>query len=197
MGGRRIASPPGIGVRPTSERVRESLFSILAEGVPGAAFLDLFAGTGAIGIEALSRGAALAVFVDSDGRRCGALRESLLGLSLGDASRVLRADVMGAAFPRAVARLAHSMRLGRFGIVFADPPYQMPGIGRIPRIVSDMPEVSDFATLVVEHGSNADMPDSAGRFAKRRVKGYGGTSMTFYSDSRASNSQKKQVVAGS
>ena len=179
LGGRFIPSPPGLGARPTSQKARESLFSILAADVPGALFLDLFAGTGAIGVEALSRGAGRAVFVESDARRCGALKEALRGLSLENVSHVVRADVMGRAFPRIAAKAAAAAGSG-YGIVFADPPYQLPGVARIPHIVSGMEAAEGAAILVVEHGANAVMPDAAGRFSKYRVKEYGSASMTFY-----------------
>jgi 16S rRNA (guanine(966)-N(2))-methyltransferase RsmD len=107
-GGRRLTAPAGRATRPTSDRVREALFSILGERVPGARVLDLFAGTGALGLEALSRGAAQATFVDRD---TAAVRANLAALGLD--GEVRRMDVL--AFLRGAP--------GPFDLVFVDPPY--------------------------------------------------------------------------
>jgi 16S rRNA (guanine966-N2)-methyltransferase len=115
-GGRRLRAPAGRRVRPTSERVREALFNALGsiDAVAGATVVDLFAGTGALGIEALSRGAASATFVEADPRAVAAIRENLGATGLGDRARVLQADVERflADHPEPVYDLA-----------FADPPY--------------------------------------------------------------------------
>ena len=109
--GRRIAAPPGRATRPTSDRVREALFSILGS-VEGACVLDLFAGSGALGIEALSRGAAAADFVESDGRAAATIRANLAALGL-EHGAVHRRDAL--AHLRAGA--------GPYDLIFADPPY--------------------------------------------------------------------------
>ncbi|HEY8866578.1 MAG TPA: 16S rRNA (guanine(966)-N(2))-methyltransferase RsmD [Solirubrobacteraceae bacterium] len=114
-GGRRLRPPPGAGTRPTGERVREALFAILGP-IEGAIVLDLFAGSGALGIEAISRGAAAATFVDSTPRAIAAVRENLRELGIGDA-KVVRADA------RAALRKARAA--GRqYDLVFLDPPYR-------------------------------------------------------------------------
>jgi len=115
LGGRRIKAPPGRGTRPTSDRVREALFSILGP-LDGIDVLDLFAGSGALGIEALSRGASSAVFVDDDPRAVAVIRDNLD--SLGLSARVHKRD--GMAYLR-------SPREGPFGLVFLDPPYSSAG----------------------------------------------------------------------
>ena len=112
--GRRLAAPPRrtAAVRPTADRVREALFSILAGAVGGASVLDLFCGTGALAIEALSRGAARAVLVDSDPRLA---RRNVAELGLGGRAKVVRADAV------------HYLRPGgeRFDLIFCDPPYNI------------------------------------------------------------------------
>src|SRR5215218_2257874 len=112
-GGRRLQAPPGTDTRPTADRVRESLFSILRERVHDARVLDLFAGSGALGIEALSRGAKEAVFVDSAHGAVAAIRENLE--KLGIEGLVHRRD--------ALAWLAAAEGAQPFELVFADPPY--------------------------------------------------------------------------
>ena len=120
LGGRRIAAPKGVTTRPTSERVREALFNSLARFVDleGCRFADLYAGSGAVGIEALSRGAAHVTFVESDPRTARLLRSNLTALSVADAARVVVSSVTAA-----VAAAAPEP----YDVVFADPPYQLPG----------------------------------------------------------------------
>ena len=114
--GRGITVPETGAIRPTQDRVREALFSILAPEIQGADFLDLFAGTGAVGIEALSRGARRAVFVESNRRHLAALGENLRSLGL-----VERAEVVAADAYRWIERGAGT----GFSVAFADPPYAL------------------------------------------------------------------------
>jgi 16S rRNA (guanine966-N2)-methyltransferase len=111
LGGRRLISPPGEEVRPTSDRVREALFSILGD-LSGLTVLDLFAGTGALGIEAISRGASSATLVDTDIRPAEA---NVVALSVGDRCDVVRSDAIG--FLRRERR--------QFDLVLCDPPYRL------------------------------------------------------------------------
>jgi 16S rRNA (guanine(966)-N(2))-methyltransferase RsmD len=114
LGGRRLVAPRGRATRPTSDRVREALFSILGESVQGARVLDLFAGSGALGIEALSRGAAEATFVDSAAPAIAALKVNLAALDLD--AEVQRRDAL------AFLREAGATRR-QYDLVFLDPPY--------------------------------------------------------------------------
>lgn len=121
-GGRRLVAPPGDATRPTSDRVRESLFSVLGERVRDTRVLDLFAGSGALGIEALSRGATSAVFVDSAPRAITAVRANLEALAIDAAVHRVEA--------RAWLRTA-SARAEAYDLVFLDPPYRRAGeLGR-------------------------------------------------------------------
>jgi len=121
-GGRRLIAPPGDTTRPTSDRVREALFSVLGPSVQGAHVLDLFAGSGALGIEALSRGAATAVFVDRAPKAVEAIRANLAALGIEADVRLMEA--------RAWLRTA-SARAEAYDLVFLDPPYRRAGeLGR-------------------------------------------------------------------
>ena len=115
-GGRRLQAPAGREVRPTSERVREALFNSLGslDAVDGAAVVDLFAGTGALGIEALSRGAVSAVFVDADPRAVSVIKDNLRATGLAEHARVVHSDVL---------RFYADAQGTFYDVAFADPPY--------------------------------------------------------------------------
>ena len=116
--GRALAGPKSQAIRPTADRLRESLFNILVHAfddpVTGARVLDLFAGTGALGIEALSRGAAFALFIDQSAEARALIRENVAALGLGGASRIFRRDA---------TKLGPAHPLEPFSLVFLDPPY--------------------------------------------------------------------------
>lgn len=122
--GRPIASPAHEGLRPTSDRVRESMFNILAHGIDGfdiagVRVLDLFAGTGALGLEAMSRGAAYCLFVEQDADARGLIRENIEAFGLTGVTRIFRRDA---------TTIGPAGRADRFGLVLCDPPYGM-GLG--------------------------------------------------------------------
>src|SRR6476659_2901327 len=118
FGGRALAAPKSQAIRPTADRLRESLFNVLmhayGDPVTGARALDLFAGTGALGLEALSRGAAFALFVDDGAEARALLRQNVEALGVAAASRIFRRDV---------TRLGPAHPVEPFSIVFLDPPY--------------------------------------------------------------------------
>jgi 16S rRNA (guanine966-N2)-methyltransferase len=169
VGGRRIVVPAG-GTRPTSERVREALFGALDvdPGLAGAAVLDLCAGSGALGLEALSRGAAHALFVESDRRAAATLRRNVAGLGLGEAAgvRVARAEaVLAAPAPR------------RYDLVLADPPYPVPNAeitGWLRAAVSNG-WLAEDATVVVERPARAEAFEWPAPLRSRRDRRYGDT----------------------
>jgi 16S rRNA (guanine966-N2)-methyltransferase len=136
LGGRRLAVPPGRDVRPTSDRAREALFGTLGSllDLAGARVLDLYAGTGAVGLEALSRGAGAALLVESDPRAAAAIRSNAAALGLADWVEVLRDRV-----ERAVA--GGPAGAEPYHLVFADPPYALPDA-----------DVNAVLSALVEHG---------------------------------------------
>jgi 16S rRNA (guanine966-N2)-methyltransferase len=148
LGGRRLAAPPGDATRPTSDRVREALFSILGD-VTGLRVLDLFAGSGALGIEALSRGAGAVTFVDRAPRALRAVRANLDALGL--SATVLRRD--------ALATLEDAARRGdQYDLVLLDPPYGLAGeLG--PRLSTALPPVlAPGARVVAESDRRLALP---------------------------------------
>jgi 16S rRNA (guanine966-N2)-methyltransferase len=138
-GGTRLARVPG-GTRPLSDRAREGLFASLGQRVEGARCVDLFAGTGAVGIEALSRGAAACDFVDSSARAARAIRENLSRTSLKDGGTVIRADV---------ARFLGRAGVGPWDLAFLDPPYAYPK-GRLRAVIGSLqPHLATGATTAL------------------------------------------------
>lgn len=171
LGGRRLAAPRGQATRPTSDRVREALFSILGD-VRGAAVLDVYAGTGALGIEALSRGATRAVFVESARAAVAVLRENLASLDLGGASLVIAQPV-----ERAAELIA---REGPFDLVLADPPYA--ALSGAASAVARLAERGVFAAgarLVLEHASR-DAPPAIAGLERAESRSYGEASISIY-----------------
>jgi 16S rRNA (guanine966-N2)-methyltransferase len=139
--GRTLTAPPS-GVRPTSDRVRESLFSRLGD-VEGCRVLDLFAGSGALGIEALSRGAESLVAVDRAGRSVAAIERNLERLGVDDQARVMRSEARGA-----LKRLAAAGE--RFDLVFLDPPYDADAVVPALSALVESGVLGSEATVVVE-----------------------------------------------
>jgi 16S rRNA (guanine(966)-N(2))-methyltransferase RsmD len=171
--GRRLRAPDGTGTRPTSDRVREALFDVLSRTVEGSRFLDVYAGSGAVGIEALSRGASLSVFVESGPRALDVLESNLSALRLTGRSRVLKAP-----FVRAAATLAKEGE--PFDLIFVDPPYGTGEILRSLRLVSSMRLLRPEGTLIAEHDSKLRLPEREGDLAVLRSLRYGGTSLSLF-----------------
>ena len=155
--GRALAAPKSQAIRPTADRLRESLFNILVHSygdpVTGARVLDLFAGTGALGLEAVSRGAAFALFVDDGAEARALLRENVEALGLAAVTRIFRRDA---------TRLGPAHPVEPFSLVFLDPPY---GKGLAERALASAREggwLTDDALIVVEESIDADFKASGG-----------------------------------
>lgn len=172
--GRILEKLEGMDIRPTSDRVKESLFNIFGVKTFDCSFLDLFAGTGAIGIEAYSRGAAKVVFIDTDAKSIQVLKENLQKLNILDKVEVYNTDYINA-----INKLSADGR--SFDIIFMDPPY-MKGYEKIAlNEVSDKNILSSDGIIVVEHDLGDEMPERAGKLTIYRQKKYGNTMLTFYS----------------
>ena len=169
--GRFLKVPRGWGGRPTSDRVKESLFNILGPLVPGASFLDLFAGTGNVGIEALSRGASRAVFVENNRQAVRAIRENLAQTGLGDRAEVLPLDVLAA---------AGRLKGQKFEIIFLDPPYgQGLEVQALEALVAN-DLVKENGLVVVEGSRRRQMPARVGCLKLCREHRIGDTVLAFY-----------------
>lgn len=138
-GGRRLAVPAGRTVRPTAERVREAWLAILAAELPGARVLDLFAGSGALGLEALSRGATHATFVEQHSASLAALNANITALGAGERTTVRRGDAL---------RYVTGLAAGAFDLVLADPPF---ATDAATRLLEKWRETPFASLLAVEH----------------------------------------------
>jgi len=173
MKGRRLVAPRGLATRPTADQVRIALMDTLAPRLMGARVLDLFAGAGSVGLEALSRGAAYVTFVERDARAFAALEDNVKALGVEALTRRLRLDVH-----RALARLAAQGE--RFGIVFLDPPYE-------PDLVTDTLTRLDAgllaapgALVIAQHFTKRPPPKSVGALTTFRTRRFGETTLTFF-----------------
>ena len=166
--GKRLVAPDGNDVRPTPERVKEGIFSALQFDLEGRRVLDLFAGSGQLGLEALSRGAASAVFVDSSNASLAIVKRNIEITGFEDKARVVRSDY--AAFAAANREI--------FDIVFIDPPYAA-GLF-VPAMRAVLPFVSNYGCLVCEHPLEQSLPETVDHFAVSRSYRYGKVCVTVY-----------------
>ncbi len=171
--GHRLAEWHGASIRPLRDRVRTSLFDILADRVAGAEFLDLFAGTGAVGLEALSRGARRATFVDSSGRAIRIIRRNLSLLGYQDRALVIKADAL-----EAVASLAR--RRFAFDLVFVGAPYATDLSLRAAAALGTLTPLAPGATVVVEVFHKVRPAESYGELVLEALRDYGETRLAFY-----------------
>jgi 16S rRNA (guanine966-N2)-methyltransferase len=169
--GMRLDVPPGREVRPTADRVREALFSSLGARVHAANVLDLFGGSGALGIEALSRGAALAVIVELHKRTAAVVAANLSRTGLGDRARLIRGDALKVIPALAAERLV-------FDVAFLDPPYASDLAARSLAAVVDHGLLAPEGVAVVEHDKHDTVAESAGLHVTS-VKTYGDTALTY------------------
>ena len=166
--GRRLITPEGRDVRPTPERVKEGIFSALQFEVEDRRVLDLFAGSGQLGLEALSRGAKSAVFVDQSETSLQIVRKNIAIAGMEGAARTVWSDY--AAFAAACRE--------EFDLVFLDPPYAA-GLWE-PALHAVLPLMSEYGAIVCEHPKEVALPAQVGNFAVFRVYRYGKVAVTVY-----------------
>lgn len=166
--GKKLCSPEGLDVRPTIDRVKEAVFSSLQFDIEGRRVLDLFAGSGQLGLEAISRGAEFCDFVDSNENSIKAINENINNCAFENKSRVNFCD--------SVAFIENTDL--KFDIAFLDPPYNKGLINRVmPILVSKM---TDYGIIVCEHTQECDLLENYGNFKKQKTKKYGKVYVTFY-----------------
>lgn len=168
--GRRLKELPGMDTRPTTDKVKESLFNIIQFDIEGRRVLDLFGGTGQLGIEALSRGAAHCVFVDSSRQAAAVMAENLKTVGFDRAATVHRGD--------AAAFLSGCRE--KFDLVLLDPPYQTQLLEQCLQIMTQFDILREHGIIVCESAAEKQMPDVALPYEKGREYRYGKIKLTVY-----------------
>ena len=175
---RQLKGLKGTALRPTSDRLRETLFNVIAGRVEGARFIDVFAGTGAVGIEALSRGALEVVFIENHAPAAALIKKNLESLGLGPGARILALDAL-----RGLQKLAGEGGAGRgtYDLVFLDPPYAAAeDYRRVLSFLGLSALLTEGSLVVAEHRRNFDLPEEAGSLARVRVLRQGDAALSFY-----------------
>jgi 16S rRNA (guanine966-N2)-methyltransferase len=162
---RRLKSLPGLNTRPTPDRMRETLFNVLASQITDCIFMDIYAGTGAVGIEALSRGARRAIFIEKNRAAVDVIRENLAALGLRN-----RAEVF-------TSKAATVLERARADIAFLDPPYEMSKEYEISMAALDYAETG---LVIVQHSSHFTPQEEYGRLGRYRAIKQGDNSLSFY-----------------
>ncbi|MCF8032173.1 MAG: 16S rRNA (guanine(966)-N(2))-methyltransferase RsmD [Desulfarculaceae bacterium] len=169
--GRVIKAPPGLGTRPTAAKMRQALFNILGPAVDQARVADFFAGSGALGLEALSRGAAACLFVEKSTAVARLLRANLEALDLAERGRVLTKSLAAAA-PALEAQ-------GPFDLVLADPPYNRGQVAKLLALVAERKLLAPRGRLIVEHAPQ-ERPEAPSGLRASDLRRYGQSELSFF-----------------
>jgi len=173
--GRRLKAPAGLETRPTGARVRQTLFDILAPRLPGCRFLDAFAGSGAVGLEALSRGAASVVLIEQGGAAAAAIRENLEALAVAGDVQVFRQDARVA-----LPALAEQGR--RFDVIFLDPPYAGDLYERSLQAIVTSGLLAPGGVAVAQHFHKRPLPERIGSLVRVRSVRVGDHLLSFFEE---------------
>lgn len=170
--GKKLFSPKGIKIRPTADRIRESIFNILAPRIPKSVVLDLFAGTGALGIEALSRGASFAIFMDSDKEALAVIEKNIAACRLQSRIKIVRADI-------ANNNIALKNLDPPGNLVFMDPPYNNNLIKPALINLAASHFLQKDALIIIEHAITETLPGCIPEFKISDQRRYGKTLVSF------------------
>ena len=166
--GRKLKTLVGDNVRPTSDKVKEAIFSAIQFDIEGRRFLDLFAGSGQMGLEALSRGAKSATFIDSSAESVKVCKENISALGFEADSRLIRSDALSFL----------NLCSDKFDIAFLDPPYAAGILEKALPLVCD--KMSDFGTIICEHPQEVTLPEEIKGFSVYKKYRYGKINVTTY-----------------
>jgi 16S rRNA (guanine966-N2)-methyltransferase len=183
---RVLKSLKGLALRPTSDRLRETLFNVLGLGISESRFLDVFAGTGAVGIEALSRGATQSTFIENHAPGAALIRKNLASLEISSAANVICADAVKGLI--AIDAAAH-----QYDYIFVDPPYAATeDYSRVMKQVASSNILASGGIVIVEHRKTFNIAESFGPLKRVRLLKQGDAALSFY---RCENSQQNEVLA--
>ena len=168
--GRKLAAPKGNDIRPTTDKTKEAMFSIIAFELPEAKVLDLFSGTGSLGIEALSRGAASCTFCEKSRQAVDQIRENLAHCGIGEEARIYPGDVI---------RLLETME-DSFDIVLMDPPYGQGLCQEALRLIDERGLMEDGGRVICEHRREDVLPEEMGDLVRTKERRYGISMLSIY-----------------
>ena len=180
--GIRLKTPKGMNTRPTADRVKESVFGILANRPIDAEVLDLFAGTGNLGLEALSRGAASALFIDKQAQSIKIMLENALLTDLAGLAIICREDVL-----QALRRLSNEGK--SFDLIFCDPPYNLGLAPKVLQMLDTSRVLREDGVLVLEHSRHEKLPEGLKRIVAYRSEFYGETVVSFFTIQEGTHSE--------
>jgi 16S rRNA (guanine(966)-N(2))-methyltransferase RsmD len=170
---RRLKGPGRMRLRPTSDRLRETLFDVLGTSVQDSFFVDLYAGTGAIGIEAISRGAREAIFIESHAAGARLVRQNLESLGIRGGVEVIESDVV-----KGLQKLAARHMVADF--IFLDPPYEGEEHLRVLEFLDESHLISPYGLVIVEHHRLMELPERFDRLERTRLLEQGDAALSFY-----------------
>lgn len=171
--GKILKAVPGSSTRPTTDKVKEAIFNIIGPYFDGGLGLDLFAGSGGLGIEVLSRGADKVIFVDRDGMAIQTIHENIRICGFEDQAEVYRNDAERALKAILKRELA-------FDYIFLDPPYRKQQLLKLLEVIDEKDLLTKEGTVLCEHSSDVKLPDSVGRLIQRKHENYGIISISIY-----------------
>lgn len=171
--GRPLKAVPGEGTRPTADKVKEAIFSMIGPYFDGGTVLDLFAGTGGLGIEALSRGMEKGVFVDADRKAIETIRQNIRAVQMEHRAEIYRNDAFQAL--RAMAK-----RGRQFDLIFLDPPYRLKNVPEMLQYIEEHGIARSGTRAVVEHDAKLEYPKQIGSFVLRKASTYKETAVSIY-----------------
>jgi len=181
--GLKLKTPQGLDIRPTSDKVKGSVFNILAGKIVDSAVADLFAGTGNLGLEALSRGAVSAVFVDNSLASINLLKQNLALTKLIDQAEILKTDVL-----TAIDKFIRQNR--RFDLIFCDPPYNRGLVSAVIRRIDNSSLLQPEGIIIMEHSKHEIIPLDVVNLQVKRYQSYGETLVSFISNNQTGGYQQ-------
>lgn len=171
--GKSLKAVPGNSTRPTTDKVKEALFNIIGPYFDGGLCLDLFAGSGGLGIEAISRGAEKAIFVDRDGKAIGTIHDNIKACSLENVTEVYRND--------AARALKAIIKRGLvFDYIFLDPPYAKQQLKDLLEMIDSSELLNKNGVIVCEHGTDVKLPSVVGQLRQTKIETYGIITISIY-----------------
>ncbi len=175
--GRQLKAVPGMNTRPTTDKVKEAVFNIIGPYFDGGLALDLFGGSGSLGIEAISRGMDKAIFVDKDGKAIQTIKQNVEAFDLSEQVEIYRNDAL-----RALNAL--KKREIKFDLILLDPPYKKHHLEELIHKISEYELLSPTGLIMAEHSNDVKLPEDMGNFIRTRQEDYGLTVISVYRPSR-------------